>query len=256
MSEPAPPAVALVDPDAAGNVGMAARAMKNFGFRDLLLVDPPPLPPDGEAYGFAGRAREDVLAGATTCAFGTLVETYHTVGFTAVTNEDATSHVRFPFATVDDLADELGGVGSDVALVFGRERTGLTNDELARLDRVATIPAAAAYPTLNLAQAVTIALYELQALTDASAHHVDVDRHRADEADLERLYATFERLLEAIGHPPEKRDKAGRMVRRLFGRADLTDREVRTLMGIVRRGAALAERAPLEGDRPPEPPVE
>jgi len=90
------PAVAVVDAQSPGNVGTIARAMKNFGFEDLLLIDPPTLDPDGEAYGFAGHAREDVLPNADEISFDSLVENYHTIGCTAVTNEDDHSHMRFP----------------------------------------------------------------------------------------------------------------------------------------------------------------
>ncbi|MEF8831207.1 MAG: TrmH family RNA methyltransferase, partial [Halobacteriales archaeon] len=100
-------AVAVVDAGSPGNVGTIARAMKNFGLEDLYLVDPPPLDPDGEAYGFAGHAREDVLPNAEEVTLDFLVENFHTVGFTATTNEDARSHVRFPFTTPAELAGEV-----------------------------------------------------------------------------------------------------------------------------------------------------
>lgn len=235
-----PPSVVLVDPATPGNVGMAARAMKNFGFRDLLLIDPPPLDPEGEAYGFAGHAREDVLPDATETTIDRLVESYYTVGFTATTNEDATRHVRFPFVTPASLRDELADVDAPVALVFGRERTGLRNDELARLDRICAIPASAQYPALNLGQAVTVALYELRALALERSHLPDPSHERADEVAIEQLYDHFGDLLEAIGHPPEKRAKTMRMLRRLLARAHPTGREIATLTGVLRRAARYA----------------
>lgn len=234
------PAVVLVRPSAAGNVGTAARAMRNFGFRRFLLVDPPELDPDGEAYGFAGRAREDILPSAETVSFDEVAATFHTVGFSSVPNENATSHVRYPFVTPAELGEELAGLDAPVALVFGPERTGLNNEELARLDRICCIPATAAYPALNLGQAVTVALYELQHLTDADGQLPDRHHDRADEADIDRLYDRFDEYLEAINHPEEKRAKANRMIRRLIGRAHPTDREVVTLTGLFRRGAAFA----------------
>ena len=80
------PTVVVVDPQTPGNVGTIARAMKNFGFEDLKLVNPPELGHDGEAYGFAGQAREDVLPNADVVTFDEVVENYHTVGMTAITN--------------------------------------------------------------------------------------------------------------------------------------------------------------------------
>lgn len=246
MSDATDCTVVLVATQSPGNVGMAARAMKNFGFGDLRLIEPPPLDRDGEAYGFAGQAREDVLPNATQTSLDELIETHYTVGFTAVTNENATSHVRYPYVTPTALVDELHQLDSKVALVFGRERTGLTNDELARLDRICSIPAAASYPSLNLGQAVTIALYELQSLTETDTQHPEGPIDRADELAIEQLYAHFASLLDAIGHPPEKRAKTMRMLRRLFGRAHPTGREVITLTGVLRRSAAYVE--PPEDD--------
>jgi len=234
-------AVAVVDAETPGNVGTIARAMKNFGLSELLLVDPPPLDPDGEAYGFAGRAREDILPNATDCSFDDLVAGYHTIGCTAITNEDPTKHVRYPALEADELVDHIGGVDADVALVFGRERVGLTNDELARMDAICSIPASADYPSLNLGQAATIVLYELRDLTLAETQHPESLHERATEAEIDRLYDQFDDLLAAIGHPEPKRAKANRLLRRLLGRAHPTPREVSTLQGILRRATELSD---------------
>jgi TrmH family RNA methyltransferase len=228
--------VAVVDAETPGNVGTIARAMKNFGLTDLKLVDPPELDPDGEAYGFAGQAREDILPNADVVSFEHLVENYHTVGCTATTNEDARKHVRYPFSTPAELADDLAAVETDTAVVFGRERVGLTNDELARLDEICSIPASADYPVLNLGQAATIVLYELRSLTVAETQHPDAIE-RADERAIEGLHEQFADFLDAIEHPEEKRDKASRLFRRVLGRAHPTDREARTLRGLLRKAA-------------------
>ncbi|MFB6125608.1 MAG: RNA methyltransferase [Halanaeroarchaeum sp.] len=229
------PVVVVVDAETPGNVGTIARAMKNFGFEELLLVDPPELDPEGEAYGFAGHAREDVLPNAREVTFEDVVETYHTVGYTAVTNEDGSSHVRFPFVTPAELAEELAGVGTDSALVFGRERVGLTNEELARLDQVGAIPASREYPVLNLGQAATVALYELRGLAMAESQLPDRETERASEDEIEGFYEQVEAILESVEYPREKRAKTMRLFRRVFGRAHPTGREIATLRGVFRR---------------------
>ncbi|WP_152041063.1 RNA methyltransferase [Salinigranum salinum] len=235
------PVVVVVEPQTPGNVGTIARAMKNFGFTDLELVDPPEITPDSEAYGFAGHAREDVLPAAETVTFDAVVENYHTVGFTAITNEDARRHVRFPFRTPRELADSLARVETRTALVFGREGTGLSNEELERLDEVCSIPASADYPVLNLGQAATVALYELRTLTlgpDREGTQLpDVERERADEADIDRFYDFFAAFLEGVEHREHKREKTVRMMRRLVGRAHPTEREITTLTGLFRKAA-------------------
>ncbi|MFB6103783.1 MAG: RNA methyltransferase [Halobacteriaceae archaeon] len=231
--------IALVDVQTPGNVGTVARAMKNFGFSDLLLVDPPPLEPGGEAYGFAGHAREDILPTATELPFSDLVTDYHTVGFTAHVNETAAKHVRYPFDTPATLRDRLELLDADTALVFGREGTGLSNEEFERLDTVCTIPANEAYPVLNLGQAVTVTLYELRALGSATPHE-EPDHDRAEEAAIEGFYTGFADLLDALDYREEKRAKTLRLVRRLVGRADPTGREITTLRGVLRQARDAA----------------
>jgi TrmH family RNA methyltransferase len=236
-------AVAVVDAETPGNVGTIARSMKNFGLSELLLVDPPELDPDGEAYGFAGQAREDILPEATEVSFDYLVENYHTVACTATTNEDDSSHVRYPAKTPAELADSLRGVEADTCVVFGRERVGLTNDELARLDEICSIPASEAYPVLNLGQAATIVMYELRELTVEHDQHPEDIHVRADEAAVEGLHGEFETFLDAIDYQDEKRHRVRRLFRRLVGRAHPTGREAKTLRGVFRRTRQRIERA-------------
>lgn len=235
--------VAVVGAETPGNIGTIARAMKNFGFSDLKLVDPPKLDRDSEAYGFAGHAREDILPNATEVNFEEIVENFHTVGFTATTNEDARRHIRFPFRTPAELTEDLAGVRADVALVFGRERVGLTNEELARLDQICAIPASAEYPVLNLGQAATVALYELRELTMERSQLPDVEHERAGEADIERFYERFDEMLRTVGYPEGKRPKTMRLVRRLVGRAHPTGREITTLHGVLRAVERSSEKS-------------
>jgi tRNA (cytidine32/uridine32-2'-O)-methyltransferase len=238
--------VAVVDAETPGNIGTIARSMKNFGMTDLLLVDPPELDRDGEAYGFAGQAREDVLPNARVVEFDYLVENFHTVGCTAIPNENATSHVRYPFKTPQELAASLAEVAADTCIVFGREANGLTNDELARLDEVCAIPASGDYPVLNLGQAATIVLYELRDETVEETQLPEIT-DRAEEAAIEGLHGQFADFLESLGHPEEKQPKTRRMWRRILGRAHPTGREVRTLRGLFRRAGERMD-GQLRGD--------
>jgi TrmH family RNA methyltransferase len=233
-------AVAVVGAETPGNVGTIARSMKNFGLSELYLVDPPELDPDGQAYGYAGHAREDVLPDATTVEFDYLPENFYTVACTATTNQDARKHVRYPFVRPADLPAELEGLDAEVCIVFGRERIGLTNEELARLDRICSIPASEAYPVLNLAQAATILFYELRGLTVEETQHPPDAHERADEHEIEGLYETFSAYLHDVGHPTEKIGKTERLFRRLVARAQPTGREARTMRGVLRRGAMRA----------------
>jgi len=240
--------VAVVGAETPGNVGTIARSMKNFGLSELYLVDPPELDPDGEAYGFAGHAREDVLPNATTVEFEYLRDHFYTVACTATTNQDARNHVRYPFIRPSELSEELGGLDADVCIVFGRERVGLTNDELADLDRICSIAASEAYPVLNLAQAATIVLYELRELTVEETQHPAEPHERAAEHEIEGAYTTFSEYLHDVGHPKEKIPKTERLFRRLLSRAHPTGREARTVRGVLRRGAMHANGTLPRGD--------
>jgi len=240
------PAVAIVEPETPGNVGTVARSMKNFGFSELLLVDPPELDPEGEAYGFAGHAREDVLPDAREVDFEDIVREYHTVGFTAVTGETANRPVRYPFRTPAELRESLSGVSADTCLVFGRERVGLRNDELERLDEVCAIPASEEYPVLNLGQAATVSLYELRTLAMGENQLPDRDHQRATESEIEGFYEHFGSFLDALHYPEEKEDKTRRLMRRILGRAHPTGREINTLRGILRRAEEGVRRGEEE----------
>ncbi|PSQ20754.1 RNA methyltransferase [Halobacteriales archaeon QS_8_65_32] len=138
-----------------------------------------------------------------------------------------------------DLPADTERFDAPIALVFGREDTGLSNDELARVDEICSIPASADYPVLNLGQAATIALYELRELADPPSQHAP--RTHATAEATEGLYEQLDALLEAIDHPAEKRAKAGRLFRRVFGRARLTGREAATLRGVARRATELVK---------------
>ena len=247
------PVVVVVEPETPGNVGTIARAMKNFGLDDLKLVDPPELEPDGEAYGFAGHAREDVLPNADEVTFDEVVEGYHTVGTTAITGEDDRSHERFPFKTPAELRESLRTVDARTALVFGREGRGLNNDELRRLDEVCSIPAAADYPVLNLGQAATVVLYELRDLTVGETQLPDTAVTRASESEIERFHGFFESFLEATGQREHRREKNALLMRRLLGRAHPTEREVHSLLGTFRKANAKLEHAEYLAAKHDEP---
>ena len=242
-SRRSPPTVVVVDAETPGNVGTIARAMKNFGLDDLKLVDPPALAEDGEAYGFAGHAREDVLPNAEEVTFEWVVENHHTVGTTAITGEDDRSHERFPFKTPVELRESLRTVDAPTALVFGREGRGLNNDELSQLDEVCSIPASADYPVLNLGQAATVLLYELRGLTVDETQQPDTEVTRAPEGDVERFHEFFGEFLDVTGQREHVREKNALLMRRLLGRAHPTEREIHSLLGTFRKANAKLEHA-------------
>ena len=218
--------VAVVDSETSGNIGTIARAMKNFGFEDLLVVDPPEIEPGGEAYGYAAGAR-DVLENRRNVSFDTLVQSHHTVAFTSTTPADTSNLDRHPFYTVDELGNQLPD--TSVALVFGRETVGLSNAELRKTDSICTIPANPEYASMNLGQAATVTLYEL------SKHSLDThepDRETASPRLVNEFHNCFRNTLEPQTDGDNRPLTA---MKRVIGRANPTKPELETLIGAFKK---------------------
>lgn len=236
---PGPPsriAVVLSRPGHPGNVGAAARAMKNMGLRELRLVAPRRYSRTAARAMAAGA--DDVLADARIFANlnDALADCVLAVGFTA--RERDLSH---PARAWRELAPEalLRARAGMVALVFGNETNGLSNAELLACQRLATIPADPAYPSLNLAAAVQIACYELARTAGEFAPGASPRRRPATAADLEALHAhLFESLVASGFVDPAKPRRLMERLRRLFARAGLEREEVNLLRGML---ASLAD---------------
>ncbi len=219
--------IVLVEPMYQGNVGSVARAMKNFGYTDLVLVNPCKL--EGPARAMASHAR-DVLEGArVTPTLDEAVEGANLlVGTTGIASMKTGEHIRLPLYTVRELRERLKGYSGTVAILFGREDNGFSNDELKSFDILITVPTSETYPVMNISHAVAVVLYELSNLEGGNSP-------LAEEFDLKLLYGHLDELLEKINYPPHKKDKTSLMLRRIFGRAGLTPREVQTLRGVIRK---------------------
>lgn len=239
--------IVLVGTQHPGNIGSAARALKTMGLARLVLVAPEKAP-NAESFALAAGAH-DLLDGAAT--FATLAEAVAdcrlVLGCTARSRRIALDELAPRAAAERAVAEAAGGV--EVALVFGRERTGLENDELQLCHAAVHIPANPDYSSLNLAAAVQVLTYELRLALLAAAGPVEPAEPRdppASHAQLEGLFAQLGETLEAIDfHKGRAPESAMRKLRRLYLRADLDEREVRLLRGILsdaQRMAMLAGR--------------
>ena len=244
--------IVLVGTQHPGNIGSAARAMKTMGLSRLVLVAPERAP-NVESWALAAGA-DDVLNDAAT--FATLAEAVAdcrlVLGCTARSRRIALDELLPRDAAARALAEVAGG--AEVALVFGRERTGLTNDELQLCHAAVHIPANPDYSSLNIAAAVQVLSYELR-LAMLAAQTAETpgpaaagrDDPPASHAELEGFFSQLAETLDAIDfHKGRAPQSAMRKLRRVFLRADLDAREVRLLRGIL----ADAERmAMLAGQR-------
>ncbi|HTD28338.1 MAG TPA: RNA methyltransferase, partial [Xanthomonadaceae bacterium] len=191
--------VVLVGTQHPGNIGSAARAMKTMGLRKLVLVAPQRLQhPDATAMAVGA---DDVLAAAQVC--GTLEEALADCRFVAGCTARQ-RQVELPEFVPRDAAPRLLNATCDgaVALVFGPERAGLTNDDLQRCHITVHIPADPAYSSLNLAAAVQVLCYELRLAilerTEVAVGATTRTDPPADQAQMEAFFAHLERMLHAI----------------------------------------------------------
>jgi tRNA/rRNA methyltransferase/tRNA (cytidine32/uridine32-2'-O)-methyltransferase len=235
------------------NIAHVVRGMKNFGFEDLRLVQPR----EYDAYRVEGIAHQtaDVLARVRTFASlgEAIADCVHIVGLTARgrTAKRNLQRPREAAAEINALAD-----GGSVALLFGREDKGLSNEALDRCHRVVTIPSEASYPSLNLGHAAIVMLYELALARGAEGRPFKAPRRTSEPAaaeELERLFADIDRALAAIDFF-KTRNAEGimRTMRELAHRTPLDLREVKLLRAmaieVVKYGERLA-RSGLHVDR-------
>jgi len=228
----------LVEPSHPGNVGAAARALKTMGFSRLVLVAPrvADVKNEPEAIAMASGA-DDVLAGAQVVdtLAEALVGVRWSVALTARTREYGPPHM--PPRAVAQRAHEFVRHG-DIALVFGNERTGLSNADVERCSALAHIPANPAYSSLNLAQAVQVLAYELRIAFQDAAPALSVAapaQQSASSDEIEGMYAHLEEALVALDFlDPANPKKLMSRVRRLFARSGLEHEEVNILRGIAK----------------------
>jgi tRNA (cytidine32/uridine32-2'-O)-methyltransferase len=238
--------IVLVGTQHPGNIGSAARALKTMGLSRLVLVAPERFP-HIEAHALAAGA-DDVLAAAPVLA--TLAEAIAdcrlVLGCTARSRRVALEE-HLPRAAASLVTAQAGG-GAEVALVFGRERTGLTNDELQLCHAAVHIPANPEYSSLNLAAAVQVLAYELRMAMLAAVETRGVAASTAGEpashAQMEGFFAQLADTLDAIDfHKGRAPESAMRKLRRLFLRTALDVREVRLLRGILADAQRMARLA-------------
>ncbi|GMR05371.1 MAG: RNA methyltransferase [Thermodesulfobacteriota bacterium] len=238
--------IVLVEPQSPGNVGSVARAMKNTGFSELVLVNPCDYL-NNDAYSMACKA-DDVLTGARV--FSTLDECIETTGLLVGTTRRM-GRLRYPLMTLEEAVPKILEMSETnrVSILFGREDRGLENDEIPRCDILLEIPTSPEYPSLNLAQAVLMVCFHLFTAKGRKAPSIEV----APREQLERMYVHMEEALRALGYGEQGGEYLLRTIlrsfRRLYGRTGLMQKEINMLRGIFAQiEGRVAPRGP--GDPP------
>ena len=256
------PAVILIDPQLGENIGTAARAMLNCGLVDLRLVRPRDGWPNDKARS-ASSGADPVIDGArvfdrTEDAVADLARVFATTA----RPRDMVKPVVTPREAAAIICEAGAGQPSDggaCGVLFGPERSGLTNDDIALADTIVTIPLNPAFMSLNLAQAVLLVGYEWFTARDAATFggaQAGTATEPADKAHLIGLFEHLEQELDAAEffRVAEKRPSMVRNIRNLIQRALPTEHEVRTLHGIVTSlsGRRLGGRPRRRADAQPD----
>jgi tRNA/rRNA methyltransferase len=246
---PAGPVIILVEPQLGENIGATARAMANFGLSRLRLVAPRQPWPNDKARMMAAGA-DAILDSAElyNSLPAAIADCTFVLAATARAHDQAKPVVGAPEAAA--LMAPRVALGDTVAIVFGRERNGLENDEIALADRILTLPVNPAFASLNLAQAVVVVAYEwFKAATGGALPFAMPQKSAAaPKEQLLSFFASLERELEKVEffRPPDKRDTMQINLRNIFTRMAPTRQDIQTLHGVL---TAIAEgrKGPARG---------
>jgi tRNA/rRNA methyltransferase len=256
------PAILLMEPQLADNVGMVARAMANFGLDALRLIAPRDGWPNEKAR-IAASGANYVIDDAV--AFPTLSAAASDLNWLAATTarqRDLRKPIMTPVEAVAEMRTRIAR-GERCGVLFGRERNGLETSEIANADALVMIPVNSRFASLNLAQAVLILGYEWMKVSEGQslgrvttyetpvAAGLDFGESRpATKEELLGFFGHLEEELERLGffNPPHRRNTVVQNVRTMFSRMGATEQEVRTLRGIV----ATLSKGKGRGRKPPD----
>jgi len=219
--------VVLVEPKNSGNVGAIARSMANFGFEKLILVNPRCNHLSQTARNRAKWAQDVLKKAKIAKSLSSIKST-----LIATTGKIGTDYniPRSPI-TPEKLA-AITNKKKDIALVFGRESSGLNNEEIAKCDFVVTIPTSKKYSVMNLSHAVTILLYELSKNKENISSHIIF----ASEQDKKQLMKMLNKALNKMDFATKEKKQTQILVwKRMISKSFLTKREAFALMGFFRK---------------------
>ena len=223
--------VVLSEPKGPMNVGSVARAMNNMGLKKLALVNPCDYTSEDARKMASGC--NDTLLGASVheSTKDAVAEAGYVVGMTCRTGKQ-----RQNILSPDQLATRLLDIApkNKVALLFGTERTGLTNDEVALCDTLVYIPTSTLNVSLNLAQAVLLTCYEIFKLSEEGQSSDVEEPELATSGEIEQMYGHMEELFGRIGYlDPQNPNHIMMAIRNIFARAALDSRDVKILRGMI-----------------------
>jgi tRNA/rRNA methyltransferase len=221
--------VVLVEPEKEGNIGSIARSMRNFGLTDLCLVSPKTSVGD-EAYRYATKGKEILKKARIVKTLSDALRGIdRIVGTTAIVGTSSRNILR---VVIDpsQLASRVAWTTGSVALLFGRESTGLSNRELQQCDTIVSIPGSDDYNVLNVATAASIVFYELYKVRQMRPSSLE-----PSQLSIDRLVSIFNQLADVADLPPHRKRLAGRAFRNVLAKSVVSRREVSLIMGVLRK---------------------
>jgi tRNA/rRNA methyltransferase len=226
-----PVRIVLLQPEKAGNIGAVARSMKNFDLDDLWIVNPKaPLYGEARAYAMGGRTVLSSAKIAKTLRHA-LKGVHVVVGTSSVKARSPTNLSRISI-TPEQLSRKIASTKGTVGIVFGRESSGLSNEEVEECDFMVTIPANREYNVLNLASAASIVFYEI------FRRNATEKIEPASRAAKNRLLKQFDQLTRLCEVQPHKRRLAQRAFRNVISRSFIARREVSLILGVLRKSSS------------------
>jgi len=236
------PAIILCEPQLGENIGTTARAMANFGLWDLRLVNPREGWPSEKAKSAAAKADHVIDRVQVFDTVEEAVADLNLVLATTARKRDMFKEVIGPDVAAAKIVSHING-GGGAGLLFGRERWGLNNKEVALSDAIVTLPVEAAFASLNIAQAVLVLAYEFKKAS-AAGEPLPFDEVAGAAANKGDIVGMFEHLQKALDEAgfftvAEKRPSMVTNIRNMLNRAKFNAQEVRTFRGII---AALERR--------------
>ena len=239
------PNFVLVRPQMGENIGAAARAMWNFGLDRMSIVAPRDGWPNPKAVAMASGAGR-LLDEALLCEnIPDAVEETHFVFATTARSRDLTKEVFAPEAAMKEAARRIAS-GERVSVLFGPERAGLENEDIAKANAIISVPVNPEFPSLNLAQCVLLTAYEWRRATGevVPVETALAGTEMATGIEIEKLAEHYEDRLETAGFffPPEKADGMKIVLRNLWSRMPLTRADVQMLHGVLRQMVRWKER--------------
>ena len=224
--------VILVEPENPGNIGAIARAMANFGFKDLILINPQCNHLADEARNRAKWANKILENAKVTKDFNKTLKKFHTtIATTAILGTDY-NIPRSPVSP-EQLTDIIKPK-TNIALIFGRESAGLTNEEINITDFIITIPTSTKYPTMNLATSVAIVLYELskKSKTKKTNEHILL----ASKTEKDQVMKNMTDIINKTEFSTSSKKQTQKTIwKRIFSKSFLTKREAFAILGLLKK---------------------